>query len=467
MLGRLYGLIGDAELAREQYRAALAARPADIVLLRAAAELTIAAGPVREAEGYLLRIIEKKSAAPAQAAWARRALALLLASTGDPRQSVKSLELLGLTDEGVNYRPSANEPIEELRAKATVLALHQNRATKLSAIELLREIIDREPNAFADRDLLMRLYDEQGNWSEARKQMQALVTTEGTRPVYLAHAITSLLRQGALEEAESLLARLEKIEPQSDLTVEIKARVLKAKGNSKDAVALLLNLIRQQPAKAGTAALLLEQIGEFVAAENAYRIYSAQSRGPEPYLPLASFLARQNRISEAIDLCERAWPSSSRPQAVTEAMVAMLYSSSIDTAQCRRAAKLVKQALDKNPNDAALLFHLGNIRFLQGDYQEAERLYNGSIEANQTNSGPLANLAWLLARRDGAGKQGTRARCSRCQAGWLGSRPARRPGPRLHGVGSKRTRHQGLAGCPRTEPHCAQVPASRAGLPDG
>ena len=163
-LGRLYGLIGEAELARQQFRAALSARPADIALLRAAAELTIAAGPVRDAEGYLLRIIERKSVAPEQAAWARRALAVLLASTGDPRQSVKSLDLLGLTDLGVAYRSSANEPIEELRAKATVLALHQNRATKRSAIELLREIIDRgRPNSLAESvTCSMRLYDRQG-----------------------------------------------------------------------------------------------------------------------------------------------------------------------------------------------------------------------------------------------------------------------------------------------------------------
>ena len=150
---------------------------------------------------------------------------------------------------------------------------------------------------------------------------------------------------------------------------------------------------------------MLEQIGEFAAAEQAYRTYAAQSSQPEPYLPLASFLARQNRVSEAIDLCERAWSASSRPQAVAEAVVAMLYSSSIDPAQCRRAAELLKRALDKSPNDAALLFHLGNIRCLQGDYQEAERLYNGSIEADQTNSGPLANLAWLLARRDAQGSK--------------------------------------------------------------
>ncbi len=296
-----------------------------------------------------------------------------------------------------------HEPIEDLRAKATVLALHQNRATKLAAIKILHEIVDRVPNAFADRDMLMRLYDELGNWSEARKQMQALVTTEGTRPAHLAHAIISLLEHGAADEAESLLVRLEKIEPQSDRTVEIKARLLKAKGNPREAVALLSNLVKQTPAKAATAALLLEQMGELVAAEDAYRTCAAQSRLSEPYLPLASFLARQNRISESIDLCERAWPTSSRPQAVSAAMVTMLYSSSIDTAQCRRAAELVKRALDKIPNDAALLFHLGNIRSLQGDYQEAERLYNRSIEAEETNSGPLANLAWLLARRDAQG----------------------------------------------------------------
>ena len=54
---------------------------------------------------------------------------------------------------------------------------------------------------------------------------------------------------------------------------------------------------------------------------------------------------------------------------------------------------------------AGLLFHLGNIWSLEGRYQEAEQLYRRSLASDPANSGPLANLAWLLARRDGKGSE--------------------------------------------------------------
>ena len=52
-----------------------------------------------------------------------------------------------------------------------------------------------------------------------------------------------------------------------------------------------------------------------------------------------------------------------------------------------------------------MLFQLANIRSLEGRYQEAETLYRQSSTHDQNNSGPLTNLAWLRARRDGNGAE--------------------------------------------------------------
>jgi tetratricopeptide (TPR) repeat protein len=57
------------------------------------------------------------------------------------------------------------------------------------------------------------------------------------------------------------------------------------------------------------------------------------------------------------------------------------------------------------PTAAGLLFHLANIRSLQGRYQDAEAQYRQSFAHDQTNSGPLTNLAWLLVRREGKGTE--------------------------------------------------------------
>ncbi len=332
-LARCYTILGDADKARAEYQTALAARPADIALLRGAADLALATGRVREAEADLLRITDQEKVAPAQAAWARRTLAVILAATRNPRQSLQALKLMGLEDGGASYQPSSGEPIEELRAKAKVLALQPNRAARRAAIGILEQILDRESGAAPDRDLLVQLYEEDGNWPKARREMLALLAAEADNPGYIAHAVRALLRHGAHDDAESLLVKLEKLRPHADQTVELRARMLQARGNSKEAVSLLLGWMKQRPNQAFNTGLLLEQLGEIAAAEEVYRNHAAESRTPQAALALAGFLARRNHLAEALDLCETAC-GSYPPQAVAEAMVAMLYSTAIDDALC-------------------------------------------------------------------------------------------------------------------------------------
>jgi cellulose synthase operon protein C len=149
---------------------------------------------------------------------------------------------------------------------------------------------------------------------------------------------------------------------------------------------------------------LLEELGQYAAAEEMMRKYVSQARQPQASLVLAGFLGRRNRLSEALDLCEKAW-GSSPPEIVAAAVVSVLYAVSVDDSQCQRAARSVERELTKMPSNAGLLFQLGNIRSLEGRYQEAEALYRDSYARDPNNSGPLANLAWLLARRDGKGSE--------------------------------------------------------------
>ncbi len=86
--------------------------------------------------------------------------------------------------------------------------------------------------------------------------------------------------------------------PQADQTVELRARMLEARGNSKEAVSLLLGWIKPRPNQAFDTALLLEQLGELAAAEEVYRKHAAESRTPQAALALAGFLARRNHLVE-------------------------------------------------------------------------------------------------------------------------------------------------------------------------
>ncbi len=162
--------------------------------------------------------------------------------------------------------------------------------------------------------------------------------------------------------------------------------------------------VRGRPDQVRNVAAVFDDLGEMAAAEELYRESTAQSGQAAPILALAGFLGRHGRLAEAVDLCEKA-SSSCRLETVAGALVASLYAAPGDAVQCRRAAELIERGLAKAPGGAVLLFHLGNIRSLEGRYQEAEDLYRRSIASDPANSGPLANLAWLLARRASKGTE--------------------------------------------------------------
>ncbi len=403
-LARCFAEVGDVVQARAQLLAALAARPDDLAALRAAASFALATGALLDAEAHLRKIIGLKSRAPDDADWARRLLAIVLASSGRHRQSLEALKLLNLVDEGASYLPAAAEPVDEIRAQAKVLSLRKNRDARRAAIRGLQHVIEREQPRPDDQYLLAQLYEADGNWSKAREQLRSLLAAHAENPVYLAHNTLILLRQGLTDEAQSWLDKLEKLEPTALRTLELKARLLKARGRAGEAVALLEALVHEKADQVGYVARLLEELGQVAAAEKLYRQFASRSLEPQAILVLSGFLGRRNRLAEALDLCEKAW-TSCPPEAVAAATVAVLYSAPIDDAQCRRAAQSLERALRNTPRSAGLLFQLANIRSLEGRYPEAETLYRQSFTHDHNNSGPLTNLAWLRARRDGKGEE--------------------------------------------------------------
>ena len=96
---------------------------------------------------------------------------------------------MGLSADGASNRPSSGEPVEELRAKAKVLALQPNQAARRAAIGILEQVLDREPDASPDRDLLVQFYDQVGQWTKARNEMFTLLAAEADNPGYIAGAI--------------------------------------------------------------------------------------------------------------------------------------------------------------------------------------------------------------------------------------------------------------------------------------
>lgn len=156
-----------------------------------------------------------------------------------------------------------------------------------------------------------------------------------------------------------------------------------------------------------TVAAFFETNGEFEAAERAYRSYVSRSKQPEAGLVLAAFLARRERIDEALDLCEAA-AATCRPQAVAQVSVGVIRAGRAQAGQVKRVEERLLAALGQaeGPAATALSISLADLRDYQERYADAAAIYRRLIESDERNIVALNNLAWLTSflqgERDGS-----------------------------------------------------------------
>jgi tetratricopeptide (TPR) repeat protein len=134
------------------------------------------------------------------------------------------------------------------------------------------------------------------------------------------------------------------------------------------------------------------------AAESLYRQVTAQSQRPEAALAFAGFLARQQRLSEALDLCEAAGRTCPAER-VAATLYSLLHLAQADEAQQGRIERWLATALTKSPESVALLVCLADLRDQQGRAPEAEELYRQALAREPNNILVLNNLGYLLAIR--------------------------------------------------------------------
>jgi len=399
-LARCFAALGRPEPAREQYRAALAAAPEDQATLRAASEVALVVGEFEDAKEYLRKLVSRQSTAPDDAAQARRILGVLLAASGDRRQTRESLQVMGLVEDGLPYRPASDESTEDLRAKAKVLAMRGGRQNRRAALDALVAIIGRGKPSPDDRFLLAQVLDMDGDWPKAREQMQLLMAESGESAPFLAFYVRGLLRHDDAGGAKPWLEKLEKLDPASFQAAELKARLAQSEGRPDAATKLLNEFARARPGATLAVAGVLESLGRPVEAEELYRRFSSQDKRPEAGLPLAAFLGRRKRVREALDLCDLAWKAG-RPELASQASVTVLYASMPGDETCQRVAGQMEDAIRRAPEKAALRFGLANVQILQGKYQQAEAIFRRIYDEDRENAASANNLAWLLAIQDG------------------------------------------------------------------
>ena len=389
-------MVGRTQRAETLYKQAVDERPDDAASIQGLASFYIKFNRIDEAKPHLNRLIDLK--AP-DAAWARRILTIALSIEGKEKEALSALSFLNLPDD-VDTANLDEGSIEDLRAKARVFALQRNRDRRREAIRILESISRRETNRIEDRMLLAGLYELDGNWIKARNQFQSILSEDPSNVPALASYARGLIRRKFVDDARPWVEKLRKAQPQSPAAAELQSRLAVLDNKPDQAVAILHELIRVDPPQLAACAALLEDLRLYPAAEDLFRRFAVEPGRPANVLTLAEYLGRRGRISEALDLCDKAW-TNLPPGRPAYTGIQVLFSSSVEPADCARVAARLETAIKAAPDDIALTFYLANVRILQGRYADAETIFLAAFERNTSSSTPLNNLAWLLSLQDG------------------------------------------------------------------
>jgi hypothetical protein len=73
-----------------------------------------------------------------------------------------------------------------------------------------------------ERYRLAQLYEQAGQWLKAQALLRVLVEYDPHNPAYLARYVRNLVQHGTLDEVGTLVARLERLEPDSVRTRKVK-----------------------------------------------------------------------------------------------------------------------------------------------------------------------------------------------------------------------------------------------------
>ncbi|MCI0460203.1 MAG: tetratricopeptide repeat protein [Gemmataceae bacterium] len=395
-LAQCFELAGKADDARKQYQSALEARPQDVQIRRAYVGFCLRSGSPREAGPHLRAIFDRKvKATEADVSWARRGLALMLASITDYKGFREALALVGLSlDRSGNVvedkAPPGGWSSEDQVVRARVLATQSSRPLRLKAVALLEEIHKRQPLAPDDQLLLAQLYLGMGSegawWGKAREQMGLLVVTQPRNPTYLSAFAQALLQHGDITQADKLIANLEQVERARQVplgSAELKAQSWEIRGKGEQALAVL---------KAHA---------------------EAADSTPDRLLLCAGLQARLGRVKEAVDLCEQA-RAKCPPEMIGGAGAALLraartapgYREDTWRAQAARIEAWLKESVEKTPTSIGLRLQLADLLDLLGRADEGEPHFRAVLQRDPTNLIALNNLSWLLSRRENGRQEG-------------------------------------------------------------
>lgn len=394
------------DLAEENYRAALDAEPGDPRLARNLAAFYLRTSQPHKAEPMLKRLVQAEDGVSVEvASWARRSLAMAIAQQGYPRFQ----EALAMLDSG--DEKTLDWAINQ-RVKARLLATQPYPKHLSQAAEILEKLDHHQSLQPQDLHLLAGLLDAIGEMNKADERWRALIETNQRNPVFLAGYIQRLLNNEQLEEAGTWLRALRDVQPDGFHAVALGARMQVLQGAFGEAIeeldtyiAKAANAAGDRGERTGEAAVLLANLASRQeegsqgrkllnqAAERHFSAWIGVDSGAA--FQFAAFLGRQERVDEALDLCQTELAGDSA-LAATGTAIAVLRGGSPSEEQIARVEEWLEEVIKQQPGSLTAYIQLADLRDLQRRYDAAVLLHRRILEHDRHNMVSLNNLAWLL-----------------------------------------------------------------------
>ncbi len=388
--------------ADEEFASAVAKWKDDPGVLQVAIDYYETTGRPEQAEPLLRHLLEIRPGFD----WARRRLALNLSAR--PNNLAAMAEALALV--GV---PSPGEAPDDRKLRAVVFSRSEDPKRRDEAIGILETLAAEVPEPERTR-LHETLARSLAASSEQAKNADDKARADADRARALDHSAKAsgpegaaadiilfhaglLLQGGDIPGAQKELARLEKSDPKALPTIELKARILHAKGDDTAVDDLVLSAFQARKAApdaltAGIGLLkLLMLLKRHEASERLGGELAALS--PKGKIAFAEFLAGRGKSEEAraqLDAAAKAGGGADAARATTA------LANELGGAWVGHADGLLSLALKAQPDSLDLLLAQAFLRHLKGDYKAEIAIYDGILTKNPTTYLFLNNMAWTL-----------------------------------------------------------------------
>ncbi|MEI8367132.1 MAG: tetratricopeptide repeat protein [Planctomycetia bacterium] len=302
-----YEMRRDPAKAEDAYRSATLTAPTDPRVARRFAEFLLRRGQLKPAKEELLRIIAMPEAAGTTSLyWARRKITQEFTRNSTYRELLETLQILEQnTDAEGKMTP------EDLKIEFAILMEREEPECWRRAISLLDDLKRRRDLDTEQRVLRAWLQDKLGNWLDSRESLFDIAAEPDCPPAVIATLVEQLIAHGELASARTWANRLRQNAPDAVMTVRLDAKLAIAADDREAAAEAARKLIPSgslTPENAnimGFVAELVEELRFPKAADKLYKEYADVSA--EGILARASFLGRQQRTDEAVELLESAW----------------------------------------------------------------------------------------------------------------------------------------------------------------